>query len=88
MNLPLAARTIAQRLWNLEGQDRDELRYVAAVSIWVRWALHFACLVESSYRVEYGSVSHVLNTLYVFGVISANGCLWWNIRASGRVDRR
>ena len=64
MNLSMAARTIAQRFWSLEGLDRDELRFAATVSIWVRWVFLAAYLVLTSYRVEYGALSHILNTTY------------------------
>ena len=86
--LDVSKRITARRIWGSGGQDANELRYAAMVSIWVRWAFHLACLVESSYRVEYGSASYVLNTLYVFGLMAANGWLWWKIRASGRAAPR
>ncbi len=87
MNLPrLSPRIAAQRLWSLEGQGGNELRYVATVSIWLRWICLGAVLVESSYRIEYGAPSHVLNTMYLFGMMAANGYVWWRIRASGRVS--
>ena len=89
MSLPVVSiGTVVRRIWSFDGQDANEFCYAATVSIWVRWAFHLACLVESSYRVEYGSVSHVLNTLYVFGLMAANGYLWWKIRANGWVEPR
>ena len=89
MNLQvMAPRTLAQRFWSFDGQESEGLRYAATVSIWVRWCLLAACLVEISYRVEYGALSHILNSLYVSGFIAANGYVWWKIRTSGRVDPR
>ena len=90
MNLSIAlSRAVAPRLWAIvQHYDSNELRYTVTVSIWVRWALLLACLVESTYRIEYGALSHVLNTLYVLAMMSANGFLLWRIRSTGRVDTR
>ena len=89
MNLPnTSVRTVVQRIWSFDGPDVNELRYAATVSIWVRWAFLLACLLETSYRVEYGALSHFLNTAYLLGLMTANGYVWWRIRASGRVNSR
>ena len=89
MNLPkVSLPTVVQHIWIFDGQYADELRYAARVSIWVRLAGFSACLVESSYRVEYGALSHILNTLYPLGLMAASGLVWWKIHASGRVDPR
>ena len=89
MNLPRRAiSTVAQRLWSFDGRETEELRYAATASIWFRWAILAACLAESSYRIEYGALSHILNSLYALGMMAANGYVWWRIRSSGRVDPR
>ena len=53
--------------------DRNELRYAAQTTLWLRWLLLIGCLVESNYRVEYGSTSQILNTLYLLGLMAATG---------------
>ena len=68
--------------------DPEELRYPALASIWFRWAVMGACLIETSYRVEYGALSHILNSLYLLSLMAAAGYVWWRIRATGRVDPR
>ena len=89
MNLPkVSSRTVVQHIWGFIGQDAYELRYAATVSIWVRWSCLSAVLVESSYRVEYGALSHILNTLHLLGLMGASGLVWLKIRAAGRVDPR
>ena len=89
MNLPrMSGHTVVQHIWSFNGQDADEMRYAATVSILVRCACLFAGLLETSYRVEYGSLNHILNTLYLLGVMAPSGLVWWKIRASGRVDPR
>ena len=81
-------RIMAQGTWSFDGPEANELRYAATVSIWVRWAFHLAGLAETSYRVEYGALSHLLNTAYVLGLMALNGYVWWRIRATGRVEPR
>ena len=43
-------RTVLRRIWSLGGDDGDELRYAAAVSIWVRWIFIVGCVVEANCR--------------------------------------
>ena len=84
MNLRMpSAHTVARLLWSFDVRDAEEFRYPATVSIWFRWVILAACLVEVSYRVEYGALSHILNTLYLLGMMAANGYVWWRIRAKG-----
>ena len=51
----------------------DELLYGARVSVWVRWLVLIAILIEANYRVEYGGAGQIFNTLYVLAMMSANG---------------
>ena len=89
MNLAAApARIVAQRLWRFYGQQTAEIYYAATVSTLFRLVFQISCLIEVSYRVEYGALSHVLNTFYVLGFIVVNVYVWWRIRSSGRVDLR
>ena len=78
--------SIAAAIWNPYGQEAGELGYAATLSIWVRWGFLLACVLEASYRVEYGAPSHILNSMYVLSLMGANGYVWWKIRSSGRVE--
>ena len=49
--------SVVQSIRALDGQDASELRYAAAVPIWVRWTFQPACGAETSYRVEHGALS-------------------------------
>ena len=51
--------------------------------MWVRWFGLTAAFVEIHYRVDYGSLSHVLNTLYCLGFMAANGYVQYLMRRSG-----
>ena len=49
--------SVVQSIRILDGQDASELRYAAAVTIWVRWTFQPACGAETSHRVEHGTLS-------------------------------
>ena len=63
----------------------EELLHAAKVSLWVRWFVLAFCLAEVNYRVEYGSLSHALNNLYIIGFMAANGYVHLVARRTGRV---
>ena len=63
----------------------EELLHAARVLLWVRWFGLTAAFLEIHYRVEYGSLSHVLNTFYCLGFMAANGYVQYLIRSRGTV---
>ena len=66
--------------------DPEELTHAARVCLWVRWLVLAFCLFEINYRIEFGAPSHVLNGLYVLGLMAANGwVLFLMRRRHGRV---
>ena len=70
------------------GVDRtspEELLHAARVLLWVRWFGLTAAFVEIHYRVDHGSLSHILNTFYCLGFLAANGYVQYLIRRSGAV---
>ena len=79
-------RTVLRRIWSLREPDSDELRYAAAVSIWVRWVFIVACIVEANYRVEFGAIGHIVITTYFIGMMVPNAYVQWRIRSLGRVE--
>ena len=89
MNLSITTRRIAaRRFWRFGNRETEELRYAAAVSIWVRWLFLISTLVETNYRIEYGAPSHVLNTLYLLGIMVPTAWVQWKIHTQGRVAPR
>ena len=89
MNLSkISARSIAQRIWSFGGEGPEEIRYAATVSTWLRWVCLTGVLVETSYRVEYWSLSHILNSVYVIGLMVPNAYVQRKMRAGGKVDMR
>ena len=63
----------------------EELLHAARVLLWVRWFGLGAAFVEIHYRVDYGSLSHILNTCYCLGFLAANGYVHWLMRRRGTV---
>ena len=48
----------------------EELLHAARVLLWVRWLGLIAALLEIHYRVDHGSLSHILNTFYCLGFLA------------------
>ena len=63
----------------------EDLLHAARVLLWVRWFGLTAAFVEIHYRVDYGSLSHILNTFYCLGFLAANGYVQYLIRRRGTV---
>ena len=63
----------------------EELLHAARVLLWVRWLGLIAALIEIHYRVDHGSLSHILNTFYCLGFLAINGYVQWLIRRRGTV---
>ena len=64
---------------------REDLLHAARVLLWVRWLGLIAALVEIHYRVDYGSLSHILNIFCCLGFLAANGYVQWLIHRRGTV---
>ena len=67
------------------GAGKYQVGYEAALSIWVRWLVSFGFLIETNYRVDYGSLSHTLNTLYIFVSMAVNGYVHLRLRSNRTV---
>lgn len=67
------ATTVLTRAWQANETSTDELKYAARISVWGRLAILTLALAETNYRVEYGSISQILNTLYLLTAMSING---------------
>ena len=81
----LATGRFSQFFRGAERTSPEELLHAARVLLWVRWFGLTAAFVEIHYRVDYGSLSHVLNTFYCLGFLAANGYVQWLIRRRGTV---
>ena len=81
----IAARRFLQFFRGAERTSPEDLLHAARVLLWVRWFGLTAAFLEIRYRVDYGSLSHVLNTFYCIGFLAANGYIQWLIRRRGTV---
>ena len=71
------------RLFDWGGQTSpEELLHAARVLLWVRWLALIAASVEIHYRVDHGSLGHILNTFYCLGFLAANGYVQWRIHCT------
>ena len=81
----IAARRFLQFFRGAGRTSPEDLLHAARVLLWVRWFGLTAAFMEIHYRVDYGSLSHILNTFYCLGFLAANGYVQWLIRRRGTV---
>ena len=81
----IAAKGLPEFFRGAERTSPEDLLHAAKVLLWVRWFGLTAGFVEIHYRVEYGSLSHILNTFYCLGFLAANGYVHYLIRRRGTV---
>ena len=76
-----------ERVRRFNDYEAGELQQAASVSIWVRWVVVAAILFETSYRVDLWSMSHILNNLYILGILLVNAYAHHKIRSNRRVTQ-
>ena len=81
----IATKRLSRFFQGVVRTSPEELVHAARVLLWVRWFGLTAAFVEIHYRVDYWSLSHVLNTLYCLGFLAANGYVQFLIRRRGSV---
>ena len=81
----IAARRFSPFFQGVGRTNPEELLHAARVLLWVRWFGLTAAFVEIHYRVDYGSLSHILNTFYCLGFLGVNGYVQYLIWRRGTV---
>ncbi len=81
----IAERRFLRFFRGAERTSPEDLLHAARVLLWVRWFSLTAAFVEIHYRIDYWSLSHVLNTFYCLGFLAANGYVQYLIRRRGTV---
>ncbi len=81
----IRAGRLSQFFRGTERTSPEELLHAARVLLWVRWLGLAAALIEIHYRVDHGSLSHILNTFYLLGFLAINGYVQWLIHRRGTV---
>ena len=80
--------TFSTRILSAIESDADELCHGAQISIWIRWGVLIGVMAEVNYRVDYGAISHILNTLYVASAMALNGYLHYRICSNKAIGAR
>ena len=81
----IATKRLSRFFQGVVRASPEELVHAARVLLWVRWFGLTAAFVEIHYRIDYGSLSHILNTFYCLGFLGANGYVQYLIWRRGTV---
>ena len=68
--------------------DPDDLRYSLRISVWVRWFLLIAWLLQFNYRPNFGDPVYIPTTLFAGSLLALNGYVHYRIRSNRTVTRR
>ena len=68
--------------------DPDDLRYSLRISVWVRWFLLIAWLVQFNYRPNFGDPVYIPTTLLAGSLLALNGYVHYRIQSNRTVTRR
>ena len=68
--------------------DPDDLRYSLRISVWVRWFLLIAWLLQFNYRPNFGDPVYIPTTLFAGSLLALNGYVHYRIQSNRTVSRR
>ena len=68
--------------------DSDDLSYSLRISVWVRWLLVVAWLVQHNYRVDFEHPAYVAHTLFSVLLLALNGYVHYRIETRRTVTWR
>ena len=68
--------------------DPDDLRYGLRISVWVRWFLLIAWLLQFNYRPNFADPAYIPTTLLAVSLLAFNGYVHYRIRSNRTVTRR
>ena len=68
--------------------DPDDLRYGLRISVWVRWFLLIAWLLQFNYRPNFADPAYIPTTLLAVSLLALNGYVHYRIRSNRTVTRR
>ena len=89
MDLPSTradANVKSRRALNRTGPD--DLRYSVRISVWVRWFVLIAWLVQLNYRPNLADTSYVPHTLFAVLLLALNGYVHYRIQSNRAVTWR
>ena len=68
--------------------DPDDLRYSLRISVWVRWFLLTAWLLQFNYRPNFADPAYIPTTLFAGSLLALNGYVHYRIRSHRTVTWR
>ena len=68
--------------------DPDDLRYGLRISVWVRWFLLTAWLLQFNYRPNFADPAYIPTMLLAVSLLAFNGYVHYRIRSNRTVTRR
>ena len=79
---------LATRYWQSAEIDPEMLRYGAWISVWVRWFVCVACLIELAYRpTDFPQASYMAFLLLFLLVIAINGYIHYRLMSDRTMTR-
>ncbi len=72
----------------MSSRDRDDLRYSLRISVWVRWFLLTAWLLQFNYRPNFADPAYIPTMLLAVSVLALNGYVHYRIRSHRTVTWR
>ena len=78
---------VAESRRAVDRTEPDDLRYNLRISVWVRWFLLIAWLVQFNYRPNFADPNYVPNTLFA-SLLALNGYVHYRIRSNRTVTWR
>ena len=79
---------VAESRRTIDRTDPDDLRYNLRISVWVRWFLLTAWLLQFNYRPNFADPAYIPTTLVAVSLLAFNGYVHYRIRSYRTVTRR
>ena len=79
---------VAESRRAVDRTDPDDLRYGLRISVWVRWFLLIAWLLQFNYRPNFADPAYMPTTLFAGSLLAFNGYVHYRIRSNRTVTRR
>ena len=79
---------VAESRRTIDRTDPDDLRYNLRISVWVRWFLLTAWLLQFNYRPNFADPAYIPTTLVAVSLLAFNGYVHYRIRSNRTVTRR
>ena len=79
---------VAESRRAVDRTDPDDLRYNLRISVWVRWFLLTAWLLQFNYRPNFADPAYIPTTLVAVSLLAFNGYVHYRIRSHRTVTRR